>query len=215
MTIAKLIICDVNSDKRGDFSTSQCSWAQLSNCDGFGGQAGGWEDSSSTATILGFWESQRHVGEFMKSIHDEIFKRNNQESTYNSCSVDYFELISIISGSNVNFSHGGLFSIIYCSGVTNLDKFTRDQEAIWNSPRLQQSGMLSAHIWRHITLEDNYMVVSHWESKNAHEQYLRDMSLTLRPQACPSDYVETISSSIVELETLWSIVPNKQISWKV
>jgi heme-degrading monooxygenase HmoA len=209
LTIAKLIICDVDIEKRGDFSNSQCSWDQLSNCAGFGGQAGGWEDSSSTAIILGFWESQFHVSEFMRTTHDEVFQSSEQESTYRNCSVNYFKLVSTISGSSMDFARGGLFRITYCSGITDIDKFKQDQERIWNPQLSLQPGMLGGHVWCHVTYDDYYMVVTHWASKDAHEKYTKGLLLTLREQVCPSDYIAQLSASQVELETLWSVAPNR------
>ncbi|MCU7376409.1 YdbC family protein [Paucibacter sp. O1-1] len=165
MTIAKLIICGVDDNKKDDFSTSQCSWHQLSNCEGFCGQAGGWDISSSTATILGFWASQAHVDEFMKTTHDEIFEHNKQQGTYNNCAVNYYKLMSTTLGVNVDIFHGGLLSITHCSGVSSMDPFTQEQQIMCNPQLSQQLGILSARIWRHITLEDNYMLVTHWVSK--------------------------------------------------
>ncbi|MBB1441390.1 DUF4937 domain-containing protein [Shewanella sp. SG41-4] len=42
MTIAKLILCEVDDGKQDAFSQSQRAWSQLSTCNGFVGQTGGW-----------------------------------------------------------------------------------------------------------------------------------------------------------------------------
>ena len=179
-------MCEVDDGKQEAFSQSQSAWSQLSTCNGFVGQAGGWEASSITAIILGFWESQFHVSEFMRTTHDEIYLSNKQQSTYRHCSVNYFELVSTISDLQINFSGAGVLRIAYCSRVLDIDRFNRDQQLIWNPQLSTQLGCLGGHVWRHVKHHDCYLAVTHWESPEAHEIYANNVLPKLREIARPS-----------------------------
>ncbi|WP_351188606.1 DUF4937 domain-containing protein [Shewanella sp. TB4-MNA-CIBAN-0142] len=207
LTIAKLIMCEVDDGKQEAFSQSQSAWSQVSTCNGFVGQAGGWEASSSTAIILGFWESQFHVSEFMSTTHDEIYLNNKQQSTYRHCSVNYFELISTILGSEIDFSGAGVLRIAYCSRVLDIDRFNRDQQLLWNPQLSTQPGLLGGHVWRHIEHHDCYLVVTHWESPAAHEIYANNVLPKLRKIAHTSEYIEQLLGKVVVLDTKWNVTP--------
>ena len=208
LTIAKLIMCEVDDGKQEAFSQSQSAWSQLSTCNGFAGQAGGWEASSTTAIILGFWASQFHVSEFMSTTHDEIYFTNKQASTYRHCSVNYFELISTISGLQINFSGAGVLRITYCSRVLDINRFTRDQQLLWNPQLSTQPGCLGGHVWRHVENHDCCLVVTHWESPEAHEIYVNNVLPKLREIARPSEYIEQLLDKVVILETKWNVTPH-------
>ncbi|WP_162844233.1 DUF4937 domain-containing protein [Sinobacterium caligoides] len=44
MAITKLIKCTIKPDKEEQFHQRQLTWSELSNCDDFEGQLGGWKN---------------------------------------------------------------------------------------------------------------------------------------------------------------------------
>ncbi|NRA71299.1 MAG: DUF4937 domain-containing protein [Gammaproteobacteria bacterium] len=100
--ITKLIICQVTSEQRDNFSLAQQAWQATSQCLGFAGQIGGWEVNSGNAVIIAQWQSQAAVTNFMRTCHDQIAAANNQAVTYSACQVQYFDLIQAIDVSLIS-----------------------------------------------------------------------------------------------------------------
>lgn len=88
----KWIVCTVKEDKRLEFSIAQEQWSETALAEGFIAQFGGWDNEhENEACIISFWESKRHLEDFMKSLHDTIFAGNNQAETYDSIMVRHFD----------------------------------------------------------------------------------------------------------------------------
>lgn len=91
--LIKSIRCQVEEQKKEFFSKGQTQWEPLSHMKGFLGQLGGWcEKDSNLAWIIAFWEYPSAYQQFMKEVHDRIFFDSGQGKTYDTISVDFFEM---------------------------------------------------------------------------------------------------------------------------
>lgn len=207
MTIAKLISCEIDDDSRMAFSRSQSAWSRLAHCAGFGGQFGGWRDDHADAVIVGLWESQAHVAQFMNGLHDEIADESRQRQSYRKCDVSYFELDSTILAPQSAISNIKLLRIAHCRGVLDEARFMRDQAQIWNPAMSQQPGMSGGHVWRNISDQHSFMVLTYWTSAEAHQLYCDSVFPGLREKARPADYIEKISGAVVAMAREWDVIP--------
>jgi heme-degrading monooxygenase HmoA len=89
----KWIRCNVDEEKKAEFSTAQEKWRDLKGYPGFLGQIGGWNVAEpQEACILAFWENLDCYQAFMSNKHDEIFEQSRQKGTYHKISVDIVEV---------------------------------------------------------------------------------------------------------------------------
>lgn len=211
MTIFKLVTCQVEKDRKQNFSCSQLAWEELKNCEGFGGQFGGWSKSEEQAIILGVWQSHEHVQAFMESVHDDIFFKSGQQSTYKKCDIHYYEKILDIPSlaNNFGIKNNSVFRLAYCRGVQDVERFFRDQRNTWNVHMGKATGMLGGCVIRSLKQSDYFVVITYWASNEDHENYVNGIFLTLKNQVSPKEYIENLSGCIIQEECSWKVAPNK------
>jgi hypothetical protein len=157
MTIMKLIHCKVAVDKRAAFCEAQQAWQPMADCEGFIAQLGGWgipagdADSNDIrlatpdldAIIVGIWQSEADLRQFMALEHDPILEQNQQQASYISCKVKRFNIIDIDTSNGTQTNSSGthlsgsesdsdsqLLHIIKFDGVTEIDTFINSLAAI-------------------------------------------------------------------------------------
>ncbi|MCS6158285.1 YdbC family protein [Shewanella baltica] len=214
MTIVKLITCQVENEQEQDFSQSQQIWKALSNCVGFRGQFGGWSQPERQAIIVGVWQSLEDVTAFMGSVHDELFSKSGQQTTYKQCDVHYFEnILSIPSLTHHPADQNdNVIRLAYCRGVQDVERFLSDQRTIWNAHLGQADGMLGGCVARSLKQSDYFIVMTRWASNPAHENYVKTVLPTLKKQVLPESYIENMPSCLVQEECLWEVVPSNDSS---
>ncbi|MGE7907313.1 YdbC family protein [Peribacillus sp. NPDC094092] len=85
----KWIKCQVDEENKLSFSKAQVGWGELRHCAGFMGQIGGWNRNEPyKAGILSVWKDSQSYRSFMQQLHDEIFGKSDQGSTYTNISVE-------------------------------------------------------------------------------------------------------------------------------
>lgn len=167
MTIMKLIRCKVATDKRAAFCAAQQAWQPMADCDGFIAQLGGWiiaadnpdadnidsaapslespdlngESPALDAIIVGIWQSEADLRQFMTREHDPILEQSQQQASYISCKVKRFNIIDIDTSNGTQTNSSGplisesdsdsqLLQIIQFDGVTEIDTFINSLAAI-------------------------------------------------------------------------------------
>ncbi|WP_169303103.1 YdbC family protein [Thalassotalea mangrovi] len=212
MSIIKLIRCNIKKGRERDFSRGQLAWRELSKCDGFEGQLGGWTKSDD-AVVLGGWSSQEHVRHFMSSIHDNIYDKSNQSGTYSHCNVQYFEKVLDITstGSGRAASQQSIFQLTLCREVEAIDRFMRDQKWLWNPSLGNAKGMLSGVVARSLAHRDQFLVVTRWNSNRNYQGYRESVLPSLKQQVKPEDYIKDISGFLVREENLWTVKPDHAV----
>ena len=151
----KLIHCKVAADKRAAFCEAQQAWQPMADCEGFIAQLGGWgipagdADSNDIrlaapdldAIIVGIWQSEADLSQFMTREHDPILEQNQQQASYISCKVKRFNIIDIDTSNGTQTNSSGplisesdsdsqLLHIIKFDGVTEIDMFINKLAAI-------------------------------------------------------------------------------------
>ena len=214
MTVFKIVTCQVNKNQQQDFSTSQLSWRQLSQCEGFGGQFGGWSQPDEQAIVVGVWQSQEHVAAFMESVHDKIFLKSGQRDTYTNCDVEYFEKFIDIPSScdKYEIESDSVFRIAYCRGVQDIERLVADQHNVWNVHMGQAAGMLGGCVLRSLKQRNDFVVLTHWSSRGHHENYRNVIFPKLKLQLSLDEYIGGLSGCIVLQENAWIVAPNKMFT---
>ncbi|WP_064093541.1 YdbC family protein [Rossellomorea aquimaris] len=109
--LIKWIRCGVKKENKLLFSKGQEAWSTLKKTEGFIGQIGGWnKENPLEACIISMWKNSICYENFMRNVHDDIFKKSNQEKTYNKISV------SLFNGSSMYKESG--FTNTMCNGDT-------------------------------------------------------------------------------------------------
>nr|WP_283165031.1 DUF4937 domain-containing protein [Shewanella aquimarina] len=206
-----MVSCQVELGQEFKFSQGQLLWNELNHCAGFRGQFGGWVPSKQQAIIIGLWESSDAVNLFMESVHDGIYIRSDQGSTYKQCDVHYFEgVLSIPSLTNkLTQPTDPVIRIAFCRGVKDVERFLADQREIWNEKMGHAEGMLCGYVARSLKQHDYFIVITQWSSKACHEHYVKTIFPLIKLAVSPSDYIESLSGCLVEEELTWKVSPNK------
>lgn len=211
--IIKRIICKVKESEREMFYEHQKQWKPLSKVKGFIGQIGGWNNQQQlTACIYSFWESEIEYQEFMEKEHDQIFVHSGQESTYESINVSLFEeklsipglednIVAVIRKSN--------YIRIALSQVKQhkLKHFVEIQEKVWNAEMQKTEGMLGGTFSTHQKQNNEFLVLTGWESADCHQNYMKDNFPELFKKAKPKDDVLELTGEQFKVEEAWRVCP--------
>ncbi|MCL1067964.1 DUF4937 domain-containing protein [Shewanella olleyana] len=182
--IAKIITCQVTDKKQQSFTHSQSLWGLTASCEGFIGQLGGWvqgeceqvseehnSDSHNQAVVIGLWQSQQDLTDFMESTHDDIIEQNLQPSTFIACQVNRHQHVLSMSLKALNIPEIQLISLVTCEGVIDKQKFV-DEQKQFGIPALQkQLGFVGGDVWQQEKDSNKYLVLTYWSSEQAYEVY--------------------------------------------
>ncbi|MBM7588126.1 heme-degrading monooxygenase HmoA [Bacillus pakistanensis] len=204
--LIKWVKCQVDFDKQALFSEAQKEWKALRNVDGFIGQVGGWDEKNPVeAGILAFWENEDSYQRFMKYIHDGIFYKSNQRSTYRKISVRVYEKLSDMGIGRdslmKSLSEGTLLRISEIERRQSY--FEQIQNEVWNKGMGNSPGMLSGVFCKR---DHQYLVASFWQNSSLHQRYVDIKLPSLLNILGVKDFFESISGNFIKLEKSWTVI---------
>lgn len=211
--IIKRIICTVKESERATFYEHQKQWKSISKAKGFLGQIGGWNNKQLlTACIYSFWESEIDYQEFMEREHDQIFVNSGQESTYESINVSLFEEKLSIPGLEEN-----IVTIIKASNYIRvalsqvkehkIKHFVDIQEKVWNAEMQNSEGMLGGTFATNQKQNNEFLVLTGWESEDNHQNYMKRNFPKLLKKANPKEDVLDLKGEQFKVEEAWRVCP--------
>jgi len=211
----KWIVCDVDKEKKKEFSYAQQLWEKIKSTPGFVAQMGGWNSKiSSQACIISIWKNKSASDFFMENIHDNLFEESNQKKTYNLVEIDYFNTVIDISGdeSKLIKSLGGakILRIADCEvKQDSLSHFEEVQKSVWNVGMRNSGGMQFGKFLKHQDKNNRYLVATFWDSQYSHVSYVQNHLPELKTKSKINDDVINIDSKIIVLEKHWTIISKK------
>lgn len=214
--IVKLIIVEVISELREQFSLGQRAWGALSDLHGFRGQIGGWSDrDANRAVIIGLWEDQRSYGRFMLDTHDSVFETNGQKGTFASIETSLwfsdFDMPGRVEAFPDAIRQASLIRIARCRvRPDRTDHFVRTQREIWNPGMAGAEGMLAGAFSSSPDGDGNYLVCTLWRSESDHRAYLDGPFPELRRRAEVERDCVDLTGIVTLVEQSWKVVsPSK------
>ncbi|PMG76639.1 hypothetical protein BCU84_12740 [Shewanella sp. 10N.286.51.B7] len=231
MTLAKIIICQVTDEKIQSFTHSQSLWGLTASCEGFIGQLGGWvqgecaqvsrehsSDSYNQAVVIGLWQSQQGLTDFMGSAHDNIIEQNQQTSTYLACQVNRHQHVLTMGLNALDIPEIQLISMVTCEGAIDKQKFIAEQKDFWVPTLQKQPGFIGGDVWQREKDSNNYLVLTYWSNEQAYRAYdigvfteltqlIDQQNITQVPTKKPS--AKKVSSKTVLVERRWDVIAHK------
>ncbi len=203
----KFIECVVIPSNRNSFSTAQKCWSEVSSCQGFISQYGGWDQNHGNAIILSHWQSQAAINKFMAISHDKIAELNKQHLTYDACTVHYFNLVQTMHGDKkVSTKEIGFVRVASCKlKVDGSLAFLRDQINIWTPAMSGCDGMLGGYVAQSITDPLHYIVISLWCDEQSHSLYMTHQFKLAITQLKLEDYIENIEGYLLPTISSWDL----------
>ncbi|MBB1254920.1 YdbC family protein [Streptomyces alkaliterrae] len=201
--LVKWMRCVV-TDRRG-FERAQRKWAGLLGEPGFRGQGGGWSRSRpGTAHLFGFWESRSFYDSFMARSHDRLHAA--QVGTYRDLRALLFEhRFDVKTGFRPEFTGADLLRVAHCTvHHDRVDNYTHMQEKVWNPAMAGSPGMLRG-LFAQAASEDEFLVLSMWDSRAEHGKYRveRLERLALRAQTLAD--LAAVDGDVIDLEPAWTV----------
>ncbi|MEW9502546.1 YdbC family protein [Jeotgalibacillus marinus] len=206
--LIKWIVCDVPEDKKQQFSDAQEKWKPINKINGFLGQIGGWDiDTPTKACVISFWKDHSSYQFFMEHKHDDIFKENEQQNTYENITVEIFEKNLNLSDTNITqiLKKPEILRIAHCIVKEEKQNHFEDmQKVIWNDGMSKVQGMLAGAFCKnnHTT----YLVVSLWRNRDSHQKYVSNTFPLLVEQSKVKDDLVQFEGTLVELDRDWSVI---------
>lgn len=201
--LVKWMRCTV-VDRRG-FERGQRKWAGLLGEPGFRGQGGGWSRArEGVAHLFGFWESRAFYDSFMARSHDRLHAA--QLGTYKDMRVRLFEYrFDVKTGFRPVFSDADLLRVAHCRvRGDRIDHYTLMQEKVWNPAMAGSPGMLRG-VFTQAQAEDEFMVLSMWDSAAEHGKYRTERVERLALRAQLGADVTGIAGDVIDLEPSWTV----------
>lgn len=209
---------------RPGFLRGQRRWAGLLGEPGFRAQGGGWGRSGTDVVhLFGFWDSRAFYDSFMARSHDRLHAA--QAGTYKDLQVRLFEYrFDIKTGFTPDFTDADLLRVAHCKvRPERSEHYTQMQEKVWNPAMAGSPGMLrgifaqaqpqmqsQAHApgegeAEEQAGEDEFLVLSMWNSTAEHGKYRSDRveRLALRAQA-GADLAD-VDGDVIDLEPDWTV----------
>ncbi len=210
----KWIVCTVPKNKKEAFSKAQEKWVKTKEAKGFIAQTGGWNlKNLNEACIISFWKDKESLTNFMNHIHNKIFIKNKQSTSYTSISVSYFNSLLIMGGREISIplaiKNGQLLRIADCDVQKNKKAhFEKVQKSIWLPSMKNTKGMLGGEFSVNDTSKLNYLVSSFWDSKINHENYSKLQLPINQKDANINEDLKSIQGKLILLKKSWQIIPS-------
>jgi heme-degrading monooxygenase HmoA len=207
----KWIICTVPDNKKEEFSKAQEKWSKTSESDGFIAQTGGWNlKNPSEACIIAFWKDKDSLQNFMDNLHDVIFIDNQQNTTYSSIKITYFESLLNIDGSvkslNKAIQKSNFIRIADCLVTKNkIHHFEEVQQSIWIPSMKKAKGMLGGKFSINKQNKNNYFVSTFWDSKKNHQNYIENQLPVNQELTNISSDLQIITRKFIAIEKKWNV----------
>ncbi|MDK1475966.1 YdbC family protein [Streptomyces sp. 549] len=201
--LVKWMRCSV-VDRRG-FERGQRKWAGLLGEPGFRGQGGGWSRSQpQVAHLFGFWESRAFYDSFMARSHDRLHA--SQVGTYKDMRTLLFEYrFDVKTGFRPEFTDADLLRVAHCRvHRERIDHYTLMQEKVWNPAMAGSPGMLRG-AFAQASSEDEFLVLSMWNSAAEHGKYRIERIERLSLRAQTNADIAAIDGDVIDLESAWTV----------
>ncbi|MEE1940900.1 YdbC family protein [Streptomyces sp. TRM 70361] len=202
--LVKWMRCTV-VDRRG-FERGQRKWAGLLGEPGFRAQGGGWGRSrpGAVAHLFGFWESRAFYDSFMARSHDRLAAAQN--GTYKDAQVRLFEYrFDVKVGFQPRFTDADLLRVAHCRvRPERVEHYTLMQEKVWNPAMAGSPGMLRG-VFAQAHSEDEFMVLSMWDSAAEHGKYRAERIERLALRAQLGADVTAVTGDVIDLEPAWTV----------
>lgn len=208
----KWIVCEVENDQKQAFSHAQERWRKIVSAKGFIAQAGGWDaDMPDIACVIGLWENERDLSIFMNSLHDEIFRENNQADTYKSININYFLSGIEMQGECISMSEairkGGFLRIADC--IVKPDRaehFEEVQKEIWMPGMKNSKGMLGGLFSKNTNSDSRYLVSTFWDNEINHSNYIKTKLPVFQKGTDIKSDLKNITGRKIRLVSSWKVV---------
>ncbi|HZG05262.1 MAG TPA: YdbC family protein [Streptomyces sp.] len=201
--LVKWMRCTV-VDRRG-FERGQRKWAGLLGEPGFRAQGGGWSRSRpGVAHLFGFWESRAFYDSFMARSHDRLAAA--QSGTYKDAQVRLFEYrFDVKVGFQPQFTDADLLRVAHCKvRRERIEHYTLMQEKVWNPAMAGSPGMLRG-VFAQAQAEDEFLVLSMWDSAAEHGKYRTERIERLALRAQLGADVMAVAGDVIDLEPAWTV----------
>jgi heme-degrading monooxygenase HmoA len=201
--LVKWMRCTV-VDRRG-FERGQRKWAGLLGEPGFRGQGGGWSRSrAEVAHLFSFWESRAFYDSFMARSHHRLHA--SQLGTYTDPRTLLFEYrFDVKTGFQPEFTDTDLLRVAHCQvRKDRIEHYTLMQEKVWNPAMAGSPGMLRG-IFAQANTEDEFLVLSMWDSQAEHGKYRTERVERLALRAQTGADVTGIDGDVIDLEPSWTV----------
>jgi heme-degrading monooxygenase HmoA len=201
--LVKWMRCTV-IDRRG-FERAQRKWAGLLGEPGFRGQGGGWSRSrAEVAHLFGFWESRAFYDSFMARSHDRLHA--SQVGTYTDPRSLLFEYrFDVKTGFQPEFTDADLLRVAHCQvRADRIEHYILMQEKVWNPAMAGSPGMLRG-VFAQSGTEDEFLVLSMWDSRAEHGKYRAERVERLALRARTGADISGIDGDIIDLEPSWTV----------
>ncbi|MTE21341.1 DUF4937 domain-containing protein [Streptomyces sp. TRM43335] len=201
--LVKWMRCTV-VDRRG-FERGQRKWAGLLGEPGFRAQGGGWSRSRpGVAHLFGFWESRAFYDSFMARSHDRLAAAQN--GTHKDAQVRLFEYrFDVKVGFEPRFGDADLLRVAHCKvRRERVEHYTLMQEKVWNPAMAGSPGMLRG-VFAQARSEDEFLVLSMWDSAAEHGKYRTERIERLALRAQLGADVAAVGGDVIDVEPAWTV----------
>lgn len=191
-------------DRRG-FERGQRKWAGLLGEPGFRAQGGGWSRSRpGVVHLFGFWESRAFYDSFMARSHDRLAAAQN--GTHRDTQVRLFEYrFDVKVGFEPRFTDADLLRVAHCRvRRERIEHYTLMQEKVWNPAMAGSPGMLRG-VFAQAQSEDEFLVLSMWDSAAEHGKYRTERIERLALRAQLGADVTAVDGDVIDLEPAWTV----------
>jgi heme-degrading monooxygenase HmoA len=154
------------------------------------------------AQIFAFWRSQLDYEDFQAGAHDRIAE--SQAGTYDGIEVRLFERhLDIGAGLPAD---GSVARLAHCHvKAGRQEHFVLAQADVWNPGMVAAPGMRGGVFGRRG--DDEFLVLSLWNSAADHEGYRTDRFPELRRRSDAAGDLDGIAGDLVQLDPSWTVRP--------
>ncbi|MCX2969543.1 YdbC family protein [Streptomyces sp. TRM70308] len=201
--LVKWMRCTV-VDRRA-FERGQRKWAGLLGEPGFRGQGGGWSRSrNAVAHLFGFWESRAFYDSFMARSHDRLHAA--QVGTYRDMRTLLFEYrFDVKTGFRPEFTDTDLLRVAHCRvRAERVEHYVLMQEKVWNPAMAGSPGMVRG-VFGQAASEDEFLVLSMWDSAAEHGKYRSDRIERLSLRAQTGADIAAVDGDVIDLQRSWTV----------
>lgn len=156
------------------------------------------------AHIFGFWESRAFYDSFMARSHDRLAA--SQVGTFKDPEVRLFEYrFDVKVGFRPTFADADLLRVAHCQvRPDRVEHYMLMQEKVWNPAMAGSPGMLRG-VFAQAGSEDEFLVLSMWDSRAEHGKYRTERVERLALRAQTGADITGIAGDVIDLESLWTV----------
>ncbi|WUV29295.1 DUF4937 domain-containing protein [Kribbella sp. NBC_01484] len=191
-------VCDPAAFGRG-----QRAWADLRGFAGFLGQRGGWDRTNpGVAHVFGLWADPASYEAFMSGPHDLLAR--HQAGTFTDIDVQLYETRQTIGHLPEQVTGQQILRVARCEvSPERVTHFTNAQASVWNPGMIRAPGFRGGIFAQREPNE--FLVVTQWETADAHDEYRRERVPGLRERAKMIRDMQSIIGHQIALQTTWYV----------